>query len=120
MSNPAREVSILDMIAGTNVASGGTLTAAGIDFTPGYESAGRFVMNIPTSSAGSVTATVQAGTALAAGYSTVGTINAALTPGLHTLEFDATARFVRAIITSTGGTAVASASIVAKPRTVTD
>jgi hypothetical protein len=55
-------------IAGTTVASGGTLTATGIDFAPGYEPSARFVMNIPTSSAGSVTATIQAGPALASGY----------------------------------------------------
>jgi hypothetical protein len=54
------------------------------------------------------------------GISTVDTVNAVLTPGLHTLEFDAVSRYIRAIVTSTGGTAVASASIVAKPRMVTD
>ena len=78
--------------------------------------------NIAASSAGSVVATIQAGTAAAAGLTTIGTINAGTVTGLHTLDLGGAivARYLKTTITSTGGTGIVAASVAAQARTVTD
>lgn len=109
-------------IAGTVIASGGTVAPAAIDFAPTYDPDARFDLYVAASSAGSIIATIQAGTAAAAGLTTIGTINAGVTTGLHSLELGGgaiVARYLKTTITSTGGTGIVSAAVAAQARTVT-
>ena len=64
-------------------------------------------------------ATIESGTALASGYSTIGTVNAGTATGVHTADIFATARYLRSTITSTGGSAIVTADVIAKPITIT-
>jgi hypothetical protein len=105
---------------GTIVGSGGTVVGTGIDFLPTYEPVAKAVLTVGAGAAGAVVATVEHGTALAAGYTTVGTISAGTVAGLYTLDLtNIERRFVRMSVTSTGGTAVAAAAVLAKARTIT-
>lgn len=109
--------------AGTVIASGGTVTATGVDWSPTFEPTARLVVGIGATPSGTVVATLQQSNALGSGYSDVGTINAVgSTGGTAVYEYAAgalTGRYVRTVLTSSGGTAVAHASIVGKRRTVT-
>ena len=120
--NPITAGTILP-IAGTVIASGGIVAPTAIDFAPTYDATdARFDLYVAASSAGSIVATIQAGTAAASGLTTIGTINAGVTTGLHSLELDdgaIVARYLKTTITSTGGTGIVSAAVAAQARTVT-
>jgi hypothetical protein len=117
--NPITETSIIAQ-HGTVVASGGTVTSTGVDFTPTYESQAKFVLDVAANSAGAVVATIESGTALASGYETVGTISAGTVPGIYSVDVDCTVgRYLRSTITSSSGTAVVAANVIAKRRTLT-
>jgi hypothetical protein len=107
---------------GTVIGSGGTVTSTGIDWSVTYEPQVKMVVSVGATPSGTVVATLQQGTALAAGYSDVGTINTiGTTGGTAVYEYDAgslTARYLRVVATCTGGTALASASLIGKPYTV--
>ena len=67
-----------------------------------------------------VVATIESGTALASGYETVGTIAAGTVPGIYSVDIDVNVgRYLRSTITSSSGTAVVAANVIAKKRTLT-
>jgi hypothetical protein len=116
--NPTSEISALQQM-GTIVGSGGTVVATGIDFTPTYEPAGKAILTVGAGAAGAVVATVEQGTALAAGYASIGTIAAGTVAGLYSLDLPLIdRRFVRMSVTATGGTANVAAAVLAKLRTL--
>ena len=108
---------------GTIIGSGGTVTSTGVDWSV-WEPSARMVVTVGATPSGTVVATLQQGTALASGYSTVGTINTVGdTGGTAVYQYASgqlTDRYVRVVATCTGGTALTSASIIGKRRTVTD
>lgn len=120
--NHAKEIESSWQMA-TIVGSGGTVTATGVDWSPYWEPQARLVVSVGATPAGTVVATLQQGTALADGYTSVGTINTVgSTGGTAVYEYAATgltSRYLRTVVTSTGGTALVSASIVGKRRTIT-
>jgi hypothetical protein len=118
--NPVTQGTILP-VAGTVIASGGTCAPTAIDFGPVYDPNARFALYVAASSAGSIVATIQAGTAAASGLTTIGTINAGVTTGLHTLDLGGAIinRYLKTTITSTGGTGIVAASVAAQARTIT-
>ena len=114
-----REISVLAQ-HGSTVASGGTTTATGIDFTTTYEPYGKYVLNVNANATGAVVATVEHGTALASGYTTLGTISAGTVAGVYTLELGSiTNRYLRSTITATGGTASVAGVVLATALTKT-
>ena len=116
--NPTAEISALQQM-GTIVGSGGTVVATGIDWAPTYEPIGKAILTVGAGAAGAVVATIEHGTALAAGYSSIGTISAGTVAGLYSLDLtNIERRFVRVSVTATGGTAVVAAAVLAKARTV--
>ena len=108
---------------GTVVGSGGTVTGTGVDWSV-WEPSARMVVTVGATPSGTVVATLQQGTALASGYSSVGTINTVGdTGGTAVYEYSTgqlADRYLRVVATCTGGTALASASIIGKRRTVTN
>lgn len=77
-------------------------------------------MSLGATPSGAVVTTLQQGTGLASGYTDVGTVSGSV--GTSVYEYAAsglTARYLRLVTTSTGGTALASAQIIGKRRTIT-
>ncbi|MGK2950140.1 MAG: hypothetical protein ACSLFP_16335 [Acidimicrobiales bacterium] len=107
---------------GTVIGSGGTVTATGVDWSA-WEPSARLAVTIGATPSGTVVATLQQGTALADGYTAVGTINTVgNTGGTAVYEFSSGQlenQYLRVVATCTGGTALTSASIIGKRRTVT-
>ncbi len=101
------EGTALTGVLGT-VATPGTVTGTGIDFTPYYEPSFKAVASIGAISAGTVTVHIQGGTASGDGATEYGTIQAAGgAQGTATYELDVadvSTRYVRALVTMAGGT----------------
>src|SRR5438874_775473 len=103
------------------VATPGTVTGTGVDWSPYYEPDAKLVLNVGASD-GTVVAHFQGGTALASVYTSLGTITAAgVGAGTAVYELDVVNRYryARSLITVAGGTAAVSSVIVTEPRTVT-
>ncbi|QGG95603.1 hypothetical protein [Actinomarinicola tropica] len=112
------EGTALPGIIGT-VATPGTVTGAGLDFSPYYEPSFKAVAAVGAISAGTVVVHVQGGTASGDGSVSYGTIQAAGgAQGTTVYELnvpDVTTRYVRALTTVAGGTVTpVSVSFIAK------
>ncbi len=105
------------------VATAGTVTGTGVDFTPYFEPSVKAIASIGVISAGTVTVHVQGGTAAGDGSVAYGTIQAiGGAQGTATYELDVaalSARYLRAQVTmSSGGTVTpVGVTFVAKPIT---
>ncbi len=119
---PINEGTALTGILGT-VATPGTVTGDGIDWSPYYLPNAKMIASIGAVSAGgTVTVRFQGGTAAADGAVSYGTVQAAgAAAGTATLELDVdgiNTRYIRALTTVEGGTVTPVAvTFLAEPRT---
>lgn len=113
------EITALQLM-GSIVASGGTVTATGTALAPTYEPYVGLLVNVGANAAGAVVCTLQSSTALASGYTDLGTISAGTVAGAYQYNAGSiTGQYLRTVTTATGGTANVTASLLLKPRTVT-
>jgi siroheme synthase len=121
--NITGEGTAIHLVGGTYVEGAGTITGTGVDWSPYYENQAKLIVNMGASTGGSVIASLQGGTALASGYSTLGTVAAnGGAAGTQTYELDVTnitQRYLRAVVTNSAGTVVPSVTVIGKPRTIT-
>lgn len=118
---PTNEGTALTGHLGT-VATPGTVTGTGIDWSPYYLPDAKMIASIGAVSAGTVTVHFQGGTAAADGSTSYGTIQAAgAAQGTATYELDVdgiNTRYIRALTTVEGGTVTPVAvTFLAEPRT---
>lgn len=106
---------------GSIIGSGGTVTSTGTLITPTYEPNVALAVNVGANSAGAVVCTLQQSTALASGYTDLGTISAGTITGATVLAIGSvTAPYLRTVVTATGGTSNVTATLLVKARTVTN
>jgi len=108
---------------GTTIASGGTVTATGIDWGPYWEPHARMVVTQGATPSGTLAATLQQSDVLGSGYTDVGAIDGIGSTGgtaVYEVGGAVTARYVRVVATCTGGTSLMSASVIGKRRTITE
>jgi hypothetical protein len=119
---PAYEVAALWAAGGTVIASGGTVTGTGVEWSPTYEPEGALVVTSGATPSGTLIYRFCGGTALAdvANVFAVGTLLPAVGGTVVATAAGAvTTRYANVQLIATGGTSLASANFVAKPRTVT-
>ncbi len=115
------ETTSLYQVGGTAIASGGTVTATSISFSPTYEPDAKLVVSQGAAPSGTLIYRFAGGSA-SGDSATVLAVGTILPTGAGTQTVSLAAfvsvPFVNALLISTGGTCLASANIEAKPRTV--
>jgi hypothetical protein len=121
--NPVTPTQVLLAAYGT-VATPGTVTGTGIDFSPTYEQDFSYFASCGAVSAGgTAVAHVQGSDVVGSGYTSLGSasfIDAAGGTTVTAVDVTGGNRYYRSLITVVGGTVTGgiSAGIIAKPRTI--